>query len=289
MDKVRIGDIVGRKSYGSDVLFKVVDIKKDKNEKVIVLKGITYRLKADAPESDLEIQTNKKVRNYKHKSNFLAQKKSRDIRMSRMATNTKKRFFRDTSKEKTRTFKIPGKVLHIDGDEDYLKTCEDKYRELGVNVTGKHVNEEQQPDNVYSLLQKYKPDILVLTGHDGVIKSNKEYMNIENYYNSKYYIEAVKQARKFEDDIDRLIIWAGACQSFYSEIIKAGANYASSPARVLIHALDPVLVCQKIAFTGIGRVVQPREVIDSSLTGIKGIGGVQTRGKYRNGYPDEQV
>ncbi len=34
--------------------------------------------------------------------------------------------------------------------------------------------------------------------------------------------------------MDELVIFAGACQSHYEEIIKAGANFASSPHRILM-------------------------------------------------------
>ena len=75
----------------------------------------------------------------------------------------------------------------------------------------------------------------------------------------------------------------------FNEIINAGANYASSPYRVLIHALDPVLVCHKIAFAGIGKIISPQEVVNTTITGMKGIGGLETRGKYRDGYPSEII
>lgn len=64
-----------------------------------------------------------------------------------------------------------------------------------------------------------------------------------------------------------------------------GANFASSPSRVLIHCLDPVFICEKIAYTRIDQVVSITDAIDNTITGIKGIGGLQTRGKYREGYP----
>lgn len=73
----------------------------------------------------------------------------------------------------------------------------------------------------------------------------------------------------------------------YQKIIEAGANYASSPYRVLIHALDPVYICKKVAFTGIDRIISPKDVISTTITGFKGIGGIETRGKYRDGYPIE--
>jgi spore coat assemly protein len=53
MGNLNIGDIVARKSYGCDVLFKVVDIKQAEPGRIIILKGICLRIQADAPESDL--------------------------------------------------------------------------------------------------------------------------------------------------------------------------------------------------------------------------------------------
>lgn len=178
-------------------------------------------------------------------------------------------------------------MLHIDGDNDYLNTCLEKYKNFGIEAIGVHVKEKDQPSKVYELLVKHKPDILVLTGHDGVIKDENGYSRLDNYRNSKYFIDAVKEARRYESNVDGLVIFAGACQSMYHKIIEAGANYASAPYRVLIHALDPVYICKKVAFTGIDRIISPEEVISTTITGFKGIGGIETRGKYRDGYPSE--
>ena len=46
-----------------------------------------------------------------------------------------------------------------------------------------------------------------------------------------------------------------------------------------------MLVCERIAYTRIDKVVSITDVINNTITGIKGIGGLQTRGKYREGYP----
>ncbi len=42
------------------------------------------------------------------------------------------------------------------------------------------------------------------------------------------------------------VIFAGACQSYFEAIISAGANFASSPARILIDFLDPIMVAEKL-------------------------------------------
>jgi spore coat assembly protein len=64
MEKIRVGDIVGRKSYDCDVFFKVSGIRSDENRSTVDLKGINCRLEADAPAEDLEIQSFDKVCRY---------------------------------------------------------------------------------------------------------------------------------------------------------------------------------------------------------------------------------
>lgn len=52
---VKIGDIVARKSYQCDVLFRVIDLKEKNGEWEAILYGEDVRLVADAPCSDLVI------------------------------------------------------------------------------------------------------------------------------------------------------------------------------------------------------------------------------------------
>ncbi|HHX17443.1 MAG TPA: sporulation peptidase YabG [Clostridium sp.] len=286
MTTLKIGDIVSRKSYGSDILFKVVDIKKDGNNKIAVLNGLCFRLEADAPETDLVIRNEEYIRSYNEKMKRSINLKIQDLNNS-YTTAVKKKFYYNNWARDKRKFAKPGKVLHIDGDKDYLEACMEQYKKFKIEAIGVYVKEKDQPSRVRELLEQYRPDILVLTGHDGVIKKDTDYSNINNYRNSKYYIQSVKEARKFEKDLDSLVIFAGACQSMYDKLIEAGANYASAPYRVLIHALDPVLICQKIAYTKIDKVVNPEEIVNKTITGSKGIGGIETKGRYRDGFPKE--
>ncbi|GAA0177778.1 hypothetical protein SH2C18_09450 [Clostridium sediminicola] len=46
-----------------------------------------------------------------------------------------------------------------------------------------------------------------------------------------------------------------------------------------------MFLSEKIAYTNIEKVVSVKDVIKDTVTGIDGIGGLQTRGKYREGYP----
>ena len=160
-----------------------------------------------------------------------------------------------------------------------------KNKQLSLDAVGKAIAEKEQWTKVIDLVKEVKPDIVVLTGHDSVIKSTDDYLDLENYRNTKYYIEAVKALRDYNSSYDELVIFAGACQSCYECLLDAGANFASSPSRVLIHCLDPVFVCEKIAYTKIDEVVSITDLVEGTITGIKGIGGLQTRGKYREGYP----
>ena len=281
---LKIGDIVSRKSYGSDILFKVVDIKREGGNKIAVLNGLCFRLEADAPETDLVIRNEEYVRNYNEKMERTINLKIQNLNSVK---ELKKKFYNNNWARDKKKFAKPGKVLHIDGDKDYLVVCMEQYKKFKIEAVGVYLKEKDQPSKVRELLEQYKPDILVLTGHYGVIKKDTDYSNINNYRNSKYYIQSVKEARKFEKDLDSLVIFAGACQSMYDKLIEAGANYASAPYRVLIHALDPVLICQKIAYTKIDKVVNPEELISKTITGVKGIGGVETKGKYRDGFPKE--
>ena len=81
------------------------------------------------------------------------------------------------------------------------------------------------PKQITNLLVQHKPDILVITGHDSYRSVN----NQEVYLNSDNFILTVKNARIYQPDKDSLVIFAGACQSYYEGLIASGANFASSP------------------------------------------------------------
>jgi len=281
--KVKIGDVVARASYDNDVFFKVIDVVEDKG--YATLKGLNIRVIADAPVEDLVLPTSVEVRDYKReyikKSN-----ESMERIFYRRELEKQRRISRNEIKpQENGFFDVPGMVLHIDGDEDYLDLCLTTYRQLGIEAHGECIPEKQQSKKINSLLIKYKPDIVVITGHDGLLKDKRNFNEVQSYRNSQAFIESVKNARRYEPSLDDLIIFAGACQSYYEGILRAGANFASSPHRVFIHALDPVFIIEKVAFTPINKIVSAKDVIDATITGIKGIGGVETRGKFREGLP----
>ncbi|MBU5590283.1 sporulation peptidase YabG [Clostridium sp. MSJ-4] len=284
---MEVGDIVVRKSYGKDITFKVIDIKEESDNILYVLKGINLRIIADSPEEDLEVVRSDYTGEKDEVFNRQVNSKIKNIMASRFDFKRGCRVTR-TTPSKELLFGRPGKILHIDGDGEYLEKCLKVYKQLSLEAVGEVIKEREQPGRVLDIVKNIKPDIIVLTGHDSIVKDSKDYLDLNNYRNSRYFVEAVSELRNYNSSYDELVIFAGACQSCYERILDAGANFASSPNRVLIHCLDPVFICEKIAYTNVDKVVAIHEVLDNTITGIKGIGGLQTRGKYREGYPKSQ-
>ena len=280
---MNIGDMVTRKSYNNDIIFKIVSFIIDSNnQKIAILKGVAFRVLADSNIEDLEIVNQKELRE------ILIDTSIEKIINKTIKTSQERKIGRSLAKVQQANpniYGIPGKVLQIDGDKEYLKICLDVYTELGIPAVGVPIPEANQHKEVLRLLKKHNPDILVITGHDSITSKGGDLKDLNNYRNSMNFIKTVKEARKWEKNKDDLVIFAGACQSNYEQIIKAGANYASSPARIMIHALDPVFVVEKIACSRIDTVVPIEEVIEQTVTGLKGVGGSETKGKFRWAMP----
>ena len=105
-----IGDLVTRNSYNNDTIFKIIDI----DSGIAILKGVNIRLFADSELTDLKkVEINNNI--YDDQT-FLD------------------RF--DVKLDRNEYFYLPGKVLHIDGDEDYLQRCMDFYKKVHVKAIG---------------------------------------------------------------------------------------------------------------------------------------------------------
>ena len=172
-----------------------------------------------------------------------------------------------------------------DGDRDYLKRCIRFYDELHLQAFGLLLKEEEIPQHLQECLEKYRPDILVITGHDSFNHKSKDRTNLEDYQNSKHFKEAVLCARNYEDNHEKLIIIAGACQSNYEELIQAGANFASSPKRINIHALDPAILAAAISLSPKNKELNLLELLSKTKYGSDGMGGIITNGSMYVGYP----
>lgn len=174
-----------------------------------------------------------------------------------------------------------GKILHLDGDRKYSEKSYKHYKKAGLNAIVKNIPEYKQPLLIKKYILDYSPDIIVITGHDSMLTPQKNYTNLSNYKNSKYFIKSILEARKLFPSINDLCIIAGACQSFFEALIGAGANFASSPARILIDYIDPLIVAEKIAITPNNKFININDIDKYLRNGKKGIDGIGSMGKRR--------
>ncbi len=283
---IKITDIVGRRSYNCDILFRIINIRKVNDQKIAVLYGEDFRLVADAPYEDLvvvdhlqRVKLEKEYRTLEEQS-FKLFKQDVELIKNRQEYEATGGYVKPSN-----YFQMPGKVLHMDGDPSYLKKCMILYEKVGIPVLGIHCNEKEMPERIGGLINLYRPDILVITGHDAYSKAKGKKTDINAYRHSKHFVQTVKEARKKIPHLDQLVIFAGACQSHFESLIHAGANFASSPERINIHALDPVYIVAKISFTPFMERINVWDVLRNTLTGEKGLGGIDTRGVLRTGMP----
>lgn len=247
MIKMKVHDLVTRISHGSDVVFQIVDIR----DNVYYLKGVDYRLFADANQEDLlpyERPVELQLPSIGHTQNVAA-----------------------------------GKVLHIDGDKAYVVKSREAYQKYGIPAACYYMEEHLMPGSIASLLNQDKYDILVVTGHDfRKIDSKQGGDDLTRYQNSINFVGAVQQARMLYPDLDSLVIVAGACQSNYEALIMNGANFASSPTRENIHMLDPIIIASVVATSSVKEYVSPETVVNQTIS--HAMGGIETKGKARMHY-----
>ena len=186
MKKIKNGDIVGRISYNKDIFFIVKNISYKNN---VILEGIFERIIADSDVSDLELIDEKEIIKKENRYETL-------LKENRLEENI-----------------ITGKILHLDGDKRYSEKSMKYYQKMGIKSIVKNVPERKQPMIVYGLLKYYKPDILVVTGHDGMIKKGYGFYDLYNYRNSRHFISTVKEARRYEKDTNADLVIFARCLS----------------------------------------------------------------------------
>lgn len=255
---INVGDIVSRNKYNNDMYFIVDKIENG----IYYLIGIDIRLCADSELSDL---------------------KKEEIELD---TNDDQRILEEidlTIEDRDDFFYIPGKILHIDGDNGYLQRCLRFYKSAGLTAYGVFEKEENLYKNIRKYLEDIRPDIVIITGHDAYNEKKGE--DFQTYKNSDNFAKAIRVARSYEKSYDKLKIIAGACQSNYEELIRAGANFASSPKRVNIHALDPAIIAISISKTENTKELNIIELLSKTKCGKEGIGGIKSYGSMYVGYP----
>lgn len=266
---IKKGDIVGRKSYGKDIFFMVDTILTTRrNKKFAILKGVNVRIMADSPIEDLEIIGTQEVINSIKSSELYLENRIKKNRIQKEDSLKRQKIY-------------TGKILHLDGDKKYSEKSARYYNKMGLNAVVRNIAENKQARVIIPLLNKFNPDILIITGHDAMLKNGTNYNNIYNYRNSRHFINTVREARRWGTNSDKLVIFAGACQSFYEGIMSAGADFASSPGRILIDFVDPLIVAEKIALTEDYKFVTGSEMSREIKEGTKGVSGIGARGKSR--------
>ena len=252
----QVGDLVTRISYNHDVVFKILNIRGE----MAYLKGVQVRLYADAPLEDLQLY----------------------VREDR---EDEEDFLLPETAMRGDFFYLPGKVLHIDADQEYLERCLKFYKKNKVMAVGKKIKESEIAKQIRGLLVEYQPDIVIITGHDAYYPKKGGKEDIHNYKNTENFVKAVKEARKYEKSHEKLVIIAGACQSNYEELIKAGTNFASPPRRVNIHALDPAIIATVLAMSERNKEIDLVKLLSRTKYGASGMGGIISTGMMYVGFP----
>lgn len=272
MKKIKKGSIVARKSYNNDILFIVDKIVYTDNSKIALLTGLIERITADSPMEDLELVDKSVVKDNLKKLDYKINERFKSL----LSSNNIIKIDNNRAKEKI----IAGKILHLDGDKKYSEKSYYYYKKVGLDAVVKNIPEYKQPKVVYNLLKIYSPDILVITGHDGMIKKNVGYNDLYNYRNSRHFVKTVEEARRYDLETGKnLVIFAGACQSYFEALMMAGANFASSPARILIDFLDPLIIAETIALTDVYKFVSIDDIVNELRDGKKGVDGIGAKGK----------
>ena len=248
------GDIVSRLSHNRDVIFVITRIEGN----VAYLHGLYIRLIADSDVSDLvPIDTVSLDRYNESKLEY----------EKRIVASYKKKIGH-----------ITGKILHLDSDPFYLTKCLNLYKALGIFAYGVELNESQMADQILEYIQKIRPNIIVITGHDSY--NNQGLEDLRNYKNTIHFIKTIVKIRS-KYDLDDICIYAGACGSNAESLIAAGANFASSFDRKNIEAFDPAIVAIMVAITPFNQIVDIENIYNFSKMQKGSIGGIESYGKMR--------
>lgn len=133
---MNLGDLVVRKSYGGDITFRVEDVRREN----IIIKGTEFRLLADSPADDLvkapypAVSERTKQARIKASESLSRLEKHKQEQSERQLASLRNEWGQNVDKG---YFDVPGKVLHLDGDPQYLKkawhcTISFGYRRKGI-------------------------------------------------------------------------------------------------------------------------------------------------------------
>lgn len=114
MNCIKKGDIVGRKSYGKDIIFKVSKIIEKPNKKIAILNGLIERIEADSEISDLELIEKNKVKEILKKLDNRVENRVVNLKEQLEDRNYKIGLLTNSTKATEKI--VSGKILHLDGE-----------------------------------------------------------------------------------------------------------------------------------------------------------------------------
>ena len=237
-------------------IYIIININNDK----CTLKGLVIRIFIETDISNIEHATIEDVNNiYNNIENTLNK-------------------FKTSSKKRNNNKLIYGTILHIDGDEEYLNSCMDLYKDMNLFANGICIKEDEIKYKIEKLILDLTPDIVVITGHD--YYNNQGIKDLSNYKNTKHFIDALRIIRKHFSS-DSLIVIIGACGSHFEALIASGANFSSSPKRINIHTYDPAILAIKAATTSNNQNIDFYQALKYIEDGHDAFGGIETKGKMK--------
>lgn len=186
--------------------------------------------------------------------------------------------FKASSKKRVNNKILYGKILHIDGDEEYLNSCMELYKDMNLFVNGICIKEEDIKNKIEKLILDLTPDIVVITGHDYYNKQGIK--DLSNYKNTAHFIDALRIIRKHFNE-ESMIVIIGACASHFEALIASGANFSSSPKRINIHTYDPAILAIKAATTSNNQNIDFYQALKYIEDGHDAFGGIETKGKMK--------
>lgn len=121
---------------------------------IAILKGITVRIVADAYLNDLIVIGEEEA------DNCL---RSLDTQIEKRVNTFLKQYNKIKHKDRKIDSGKAGLILHLDGDKLYSEKTSRYYKKMGLDAIVLNIPEVKQPILVRGYLEKYRPDILVLT------------------------------------------------------------------------------------------------------------------------------
>ncbi len=253
---MKTGDLVIIKEEINPVIYIIEDIENE----YVILKGYNHRIKIKKEINEIELAPDILI------------DKEKEIKNKYINSLIK------TKNTRTKQKPIFGRILHIDGDPEYLESCMLLYKEMGIYAEGIYIEEQKIKEKIENIITKTTPDIIVITGHD--IYNGKDIKELSSYENTKHYMDAVRIIRK-RYYLDNVCVIVGACGSNFEALIASGANFASSPKRINIHTYDPAVIAIKVASTSINKVIDFEQCLKLIENGRSAFGGIETKGKMK--------